>query len=112
MNSGTMRKTYDIMSGGGKPRKEPSVAGEIRIWLRAGHSRFLRNELIIKFRPWGIDADEFIALFDAASRDISGMVVPVTITVYDDDTYDFRFGRISRIQPPLSPQAMDPFRPS
>lgn len=81
----------------------------VRLWLRAGHSRFFHHELEDRLSPWGIDIEEFVTLFDAATRHISGAPVPVIIIIYDDDTYDFEFGGASSISPPLDPEAMDPY---
>ncbi len=106
-----MRNSYDASSRADQ-QKKASVIGKVHLWLRAGHAKFFRHDLEDRLGPWGINIDDFINKFDAQSRQIAGAPVPVVVTIYDDETYEFEFGRISHVKPPLSPEAMDPFRHS
>jgi ribosomal protein L11 len=107
MNKGLVKDIYSIKSGF---IKKPEVKGTVKMWLRAGHALFSRNEITRKLSPWDIDIDYFISRFDVASKHISGAPVPVTVRIYDDKSFDFEFGRISRTNPPLIPEAIDPYQ--
>ncbi len=106
---GEMTHIYGASS---MPSERPAsaLAGVIRIWLRAGHAGQCLPELEEKFAPWDIDAGEFVELFNARTNFLAGNVLPVVIRIFDDGTYDFQFGRFSRIRPPLLPEVNDPYR--
>ena len=108
---GEMTHIYGASS---KPSAPPAsaLAGIIRIWLRAGHAGQCLPELKEKFAPWEIDAEEFVTLFNVRTNFMAGNIVPVVIRIFEDGTYDFHYGRFSRIRPPLLPEISDPFRGS
>lgn len=93
-------------------RDDSELAGIVRLWLRAGYGRSSIFVIRERLDPYGVDAAEFVEAFDFRSRSIAGSVVPVTIRIWKDGTYDFDFGRVSRVRPPLIPEAMDPYRHS
>ncbi len=41
--------------------------------------------------PHGLNIGEFVSKFNAATKDMSGDIIPVEITVYEDRTYEMRF---------------------
>lgn len=41
--------------------------------------------------PHGLNIGEFVSKFNSATKDMTGDIVPVEITVYEDRTYDMKF---------------------
>jgi large subunit ribosomal protein L11 len=41
--------------------------------------------------PHGLNIGEFVSKFNTATKDMSGDIVPVEITVYEDRTYEMKF---------------------
>jgi large subunit ribosomal protein L11 len=41
--------------------------------------------------PHGLNIGEFVSKFNAATKDKTGDIIPVEVTVYEDRTYDMKF---------------------
>lgn len=110
MIKGLVKHIYGVSA---RPLKDDAdLAGTVYLWLRAGYAGHSIRPITEKLGPWGIDIDDFIIQFDMRSRSISGAIVPVVVRIFQDGSYDFEFGRVSRVKPPLLPEAMDPYQHS
>ncbi len=41
--------------------------------------------------PQGLNIGEFVSKFNAATKEMTGDIIPVELTVYEDRTYDMKF---------------------
>lgn len=128
MLKGLVEKLYNPDSADSPPQTEEEGVAVVHIWLRAGYAQASIEDLVERLEPLAVDVQEFIEDFNERSYSMAGQPVPVIIYVFENEnedeegdkggdgdgysSYEFEFGRISRIKPPLKPAGMDPYTAS
>lgn len=65
-----------------------NITGEIKVQITGGQAT-PAPPVGTALGPHGVNIGQFVQQFNERTKDMSGMVLPVVITIYDDRSFDF-----------------------